>query len=433
MANIFIAFYNAVSDPDNQSAMPCYYETFINSLEKLGNKLFVYTRKKYNIDFNNIPKNLLSQIQDFNPDLIILFNNAFYDVSKHFDCPIIIYEVDSPLLYLNKEGLMENISRYKFFVPQTESLKILKEQFCVKDKDIILIPFFTEIKAEDKEFITNISFIGSKFVTDNKKSPFSRFLLNNPSDDEVRLYKELINEFCNNVFWDKKCIFEKYNVTSKSINDNFIINELLQYLSDFNRVNTLSSIADLGLDLYGTQSWINDTYNEPLLILNYKNKPVYSLKHNQDIYNSSKIGININHLQAKTGFSWRVCDIMASNACLVSEYKPDMKKYFSGLNLPFFTNRFEAREQCIKLLKNENYRRDIVMQSQEIINKAYRFDNVQKIIEDYLGISLVGNAKGECKYIFNNEQVKQNVKYKYRLMIGLYNKIEKKLRKKGYV
>lgn len=433
MANIFISFYNGVSDPNNPNAIPCFYETFCNCLEKLGNKLFVYTRRSFNLDFENIPKNLLSEIKEFNPDLIILFNNAFYDVSKHFDCPIVVYEVDSPLLYLNKEGLKKNISRYKFFVPQEESVKVLQEQFGVDKKDILLVPFFTEIRAEDTEFKTNISFIGTKFIYSTRKSPFAKFMTQNPDDEEVKLYKILLDEFCENVYLDKDELFKKYNVQSKNIDKRFQVSELLQYLSDYNRVKTLSSVADLGLDLYGTANWRSDTYNEPWLILSYKNKAVYSIKHNQDIYNSSKIGININHLQAKTGFSWRVCDIMASNACLVSEYKSDLKRCFPEIDIPFFTNSYEAREQCVKLLNNENLRKDIVLQSQAAINKSYRFSNVKRIMEEYLNMQLEGNGSGETKFLMNNDEAKKSIKFKIRLMMYLYNKLSRKLIEEGVI
>ena len=121
--------------------------------------------------------------------------------------------------------------------------------------------------------------------------------------------------------------------------------------------------------------------------MSYRNKTVYSLKHNEDIYNSSKIGININHLQAIEGFSWRVCDILASNACLVTEYRPTIEQYFPNVGILTFTSPFEARQQCLKLLANENLRQDIIEKSHEIIEKKFRFNNFLEKFENFLGIS----------------------------------------------
>lgn len=433
MANIFISFYNGVTDPNNPKAIPCFYETFCNCLEKSGNKLLVYTAKNFNVDLNKVPKRLLKEIKEFEPDLIILFNNAFYDISKHFDCPIVIYEVDSPLLYYNKEAIKRNVSRYKFFVPQSESIKILQEQFGVNQKDILLVPFFTEIKAEDVEFKTNISFIGSKFIVDPSKTPYNKFISQNPDDEEINTYRKLLKVFYDYPYVNLQKLFEENNVTSKNIKRYFHVGDLLNSLSDYNRVETLNAVADLGLDLYGTANWRCGRYNKPWLALSYKSTPVYSIKHNQDVYNSSKIGININHIQAKTGFSWRVCDIMASNACLVTEYKSDLKKCFPDVDLPFFTNPYEARQLCVKLLENENMRRDIVLQSQEVINKSYRFANMKKSIEDYLGMKLDGSCEKNAKFIFNNTSAKNSIKFEIRLMMYMYNKLTRKLLEKGLI
>ena len=141
----------------------------------------------------------------------------------------------------------------------------------------------------------------------------------------------------------------------------------------------------MGLELYGTKNWVSDLYNEPNLTLCYNPKLIYTLEDNQRIYNTSKIGININHHQATTGFSWRVCDIMASNACLVSSYSADFKKLFPNIDIPTFTNEFEAYCLCKKLIENENYRLDIVAKCNEIIDEKYRFKHILKIMEDFLG------------------------------------------------
>lgn len=396
---IFISLFSGINDPQSETgSIPCFYETIINDLKKSGNDIFVYVSRIFCQHYNKIPVNLLRKIKLFKPDLFILFNNTFWDISKEFDCPILVYEVDSPLFYSNKNSLKSNIDRYKFIVSQDESIQVLKNEFKVSDKNILKTSFFTEIYTEDIPIKHNISFIGTKFVNNSKPNIFNVFMNSMPNDEEISAFKNLIRYYCCNTFLTKNELLSNLNITSEKIIKSLDLNSLIFLLSDYNRTKTLSSIADLGLGLYGTLDWIKYTYNEPELILSYINKIVYSIKHNQDIYNASKIAININHLQAQSGFSWRVCDILASNACLVSEYKPNIEKYFSKAGILMFSNPYEAREICLKLLNNENLRKDIVAASHEIIDSKYRFRYVKKYIEDFLGYEISGNSKSDIKY-----------------------------------
>ena len=111
------------------------------------------------------------------------------------------------------------------------------------------------------------------------------------------------------------------------------------------------------------------------------NRKVYSIQHNQDIYNRSKIGINVSHLQATSGFPWRVMDIMASNACLVTDKHEDFKRLFGKIPIPTYDSASEAYMVCKELLKDEARRREIVMQCQEVINNNYRFKHLLPKLE----------------------------------------------------
>ena len=429
--NIFIAFFSAVYDPLNPYAIPCFYETFIQKLEDLGNNICVYVSKSFGAEFRKIPSQLLSDIKEFNPDLVILFNNAFYDISKEVECPILIYEVDSPLYYSNKEALKNNGDRYKFVVCQDESIETLISEFKISPKNIIKVPFFTEIQPKKFPFSNNICFIGSRFFRGGI-SPYKKFIDTEPSQEEKEQYYEILKYLKKNPWIKKEDIIEIFSNVSVKVQSTFDLDKINCCLSDFNRRIVLSSIADLGLDLYGDPYWEKDNYNEADLIMSYKNKPIYSFKHNEDVYNSCKIGININHRQAISGFSWRVCDIMASNACLVSEYKSDIKKYFGNI-IPTFESPFEAREICVKLLKDEVYRREIVEKSNEIINQKFRFNNVLPILEEFCGVPLRNNKEGYKTFILESEKRIKPIKLKYKIMKKIYDRLEKKLRRKGMV
>lgn len=394
---IFISFFSCFKNTINDEArIPCFYDAFIKELKKYGNELQVYITDVFGREFQEIPHDLLKSLEKFSPELCIFFNNNFYDISRLFECPIVIYEADSSLFYSNKDALKRNISRYKFVVNYKENADHLINFFGVNKKCILACPPFTSVNAEKKDIKSNIVFIGSKFYENNHKSIYSDFMLKSPSIDKKNQFKKLFNIFSKNPFisdTELESIFEKDFIAKYSKYRTVF----LQSISDYRRVKTLSCIADLGLNLYGDKLWITDTYNEPEVIMSYVDKDVYSLKDNQDIYNSSKIGININHVQAMSGYSWRVLDILASNSCLVTDYSSTLDPFFK-LNVPFFSNPCEARDCCKRILSNENLRNDIINKCHELIDKDYRFNNIKEKLECFLNIKLEGSYSGETVY-----------------------------------
>lgn len=388
MARIFVSFFNAVKD--GESAMPAFYESFLEGLRKHGNELLVYHHMYFNGEEfkKNIPDAHKKELVIFDPDLVILFNNNYYDVSKVIDCPIVIYEVDSPLYYANKEKLRQNSERYLFFVPQVESVECLNLDFGVSKSRIHLLPFFTEIQAEKKDQEMNISFIGSKFLGMANAAPWNIMHDFQPSLNDIQTFGNLLKFIESNPFYHDEDLSKNFVFENERILKNFSTKDAIAFLSEQKRVQALSEVADLGLRIYGNNAWGTGTPLNSELALCYSAQQVYSLKHNQDIYNSSKLCININHLQAVSGFSWRVCDVMASNGCLVSDYKYNFEKLFPNVPIYSFTNRFEARKVCLELLNDESKRLDSVAACQEVINERYRFIHCLTAMSEILGITL---------------------------------------------
>jgi glycosyltransferase involved in cell wall biosynthesis len=387
MAKIFLSFFNAIIDENNPRAMPCFYESFIKGLMSGGNKVLVYPVTRWDYGEGKCPVELLQNIKGFDPDLMILFNNRFYDISSEVDCPIVIYEVDSFLYYINKKVLRENPNRFYYLVPQTDSISVLRRELGVDNNHICYFPFFSEIKPEELPQTTNIVFIGSKF-TQGIDSPFLDFMKSNPAQEDIKKFQECFEAIKINPFITNDELVQSFHITSPIMQSFLNVDKIIAYMSDIHRIQVLSDVSDLGLDLYGTRNWVTDLAYELWITTNYKNTLTYSLADNQRIYNSSKIGININHLQATSGFSWRVCDIMASNACLVSEYKPDFEKLFPGIPIPLFKDIHEARKLCQQILSDEEMRKDIVLQCQNIIDKQYRFKHLLSQMENFLGLNL---------------------------------------------
>ena len=107
MARVFLSFYNSIQDDSNPHAMACFYESFIHGLVKAGNDVFAHIHNYFLGDDRQLTLELKEQISEFNPDLVILFNNSLGggSIYKLCQCPVVIYEVDSPIYYQNKTEL----------------------------------------------------------------------------------------------------------------------------------------------------------------------------------------------------------------------------------------------------------------------------------------------------------------------------------------
>lgn len=388
-----MVFFNGTKEANPTNMLYCFYESLISGFQNAGNNVVYIAHNSWGADMDSpIADSVLRPLKEYDPDVIILFNNNFYDISKYFDCPIVIFEADSPLYFSNKNNIRKKPEKYKVLTTQKESINLINNELLIPKNNICLINPLTMVQAENIPQTTNISFIGTKFGSEDLTFVHKEFMKAMPNQNDIQLFKEIEKEIRKDPYIAKNELIKKFNITSSKILNDLItklnISHFLHILATTDRVQILSQIADLGLDLYGSKSWITDFSNEPELVLSYKHRQVRTLKENQDVYNSSKLSININHTQAISGFSWRVCDIMASKACLVSEYKSGLSELFPDVPIPTFTNRYEAREQCLKLLNNENMRKDIVAQCQEAIDKKCRINNLLKSLEDFLEVDL---------------------------------------------
>jgi hypothetical protein len=418
MAKIFISFYNAVQDDDNPLAMPCFYDSLIHELKNNGNQVLVFFSSDYypfswSFKEAEIKVDLsatIKKLRDFDPDFIIAFNHSYLDISNYFECPIVIWEVDSYQMYADKDIIHKNPDRYVFFAASTKTRQETMNLF--KTRNVHYVPFTTAVKSENKEKKINISFIGTYFGCEQLANVFMR---QNPSDEEIRQFKQLL-----------VCLAEKPEqkldealaalaIESEKIHGLAVSNyQYLQYISMNRRLGVLSEIADLGLKIYGSKTWIEQPVNDPNLVLSYTPETVYSLEHNQNIYNSSKIAVNINHIQAGSGFSWRVADVMASSSCLVSDPRGDFKLLFPGIDFFTYENRYEAREVCKKLLDENNLRFDYSKKCNEVIDKNYRIRHTLEKIEEILDIKLAdlesaGSVKKFTAVEFSNAKRRLNI------------------------
>lgn len=396
----------------------CFYESFINSLIQEGNEVlvinnafFVQSRHQFFVGVEqsktsysiglNIEK-LEEQIKQFKPELVISFNNILYrNLPNLVDCPIVIWVVDSFAFLCNLDILKKNIEKYHIFVVSDEERKFILEnkKLNIKEDKVHLINWATSITSENLNQNKNISFIGTNF------------------DSNLRLHSNILRDPKHSHIFKEMYLdsfIRKENnelIVPKSLTDLGLSERDYWGLIDW-RIVLMIYLMDLDLTIYGC-NWDSICKVIPTLNLCVLNEPKYSVKDNQDTYNSSKICININHPQAKTGFSWRVMDIMASNGCLVSKYSKGIKELTKGyVDIPMFDSPSEARELCQKLLKDNIMRKEIVAASQKCIEDKGRWKNRLIEIGRALRVSLIDNEKtGKLEFLKRDNYTNPVTKY----------------------
>lgn len=414
MANIVVSFRNFLQDDNfnkltfNPDVLPPFYESFLTGLKKKGNNILCFQAKSINIE-TKIPATYLKRIEDFHPDLFIFFNNYFWDIHELFEQPIIIYDVDSPNAYSHLDILKANKDRFKYLVNQSDGIKITTDVIGCKDTNIEYIPPFTEIKSHKLLSDINIAFVGANWLWNNWM-PIINFINENPSDKDRKTAQQVLQYLLEHPTKTSNDIYNELDLdVCKKVNLNNKFFDITR-LSGIKRLRYLTAVADLGLEIRGKYWQLKDNtlVSYPEVLLCCSNKTINNIKTTEDFFNRARIGLNTKHIQAKSGFSWRVCDILASNACLVSEKADDIQRL--GFKIPTFETPTECREQCLKLLNNENMRLDIVAHSQELINKKHRFEHILPMIEDFINIKLTSPQEGSLSFVPIIEEKKAPLK-----------------------
>lgn len=375
-------------DINNQT---CFYDSLNKELTKKGNDvLCLNTIKEFFLDKSSLKEwisSWIDKIKDFNPDIIFTFNNRiFEEIIKVTNCPIVLFEADLVNMFVKTELIKKYKERYYMVTFYDKYIDDYKNLGFSDDKIMLLHPA-TSVQSEKIEKRNNISFIGSRFASIDLEIK-DRILSSGYSAACYEMYKE----FWNSNNYNYKELFDKYFP-----GNNLSTWDYYRIFDD--RVIILQSILDLGLKLYGVD-WqkLPSTYLP--LICAFDTTPMYSLKHNQDVYNSSIVNLSISHPQCEGySFPWRIYDIMASNGVLVSSYTARLNELtHNSVKIPMYQNPYDARELCKKMLKEENLRNDIIMASNEFINKFGRWqDNLEKI-QSYTDIKITNAKESEGNY-----------------------------------
>lgn len=447
MPKILLSFSGNKLKSDEAFNIFPFYEGLINALKRNGNDVqqmivneFVssYTSRSNVLSARLDQSKLDDYIKNQNFDLIIAFNNALYDgYCQTSDIPYIVWGVDPISVYADKEKLLSDKARYIFAGNCDGDYTNIRNYF--NPKKIEILRFATDIQAIEIQQDYPVSFCGSLWKSIEKdllKSGISGKQLN-----------EIISLLRNNTSLSVEDLKQQIPFGHDLLDEKSVF-WLLNGIATSDRIAVLSELVDLGLHCFGLSDLWQELADTNLsLACSYDSKLIYDLQSTQDLLNRSKIGFNMSHIHSnEDGFSFRIIDTMASNSCLVTDYKKGYEKLFGKyVNLPTFEygNAREARKVCEYLLNHEDERLDIVKASQKAIDAEYRFEHRFKQIEEITGIKLLGETGGSLTRIkaedflvtFSEKEVKNEkvLSWKNKIRYKIWKHLDKKLRKKGII
>ena len=385
-----------------------FFEQFVEYLRSLGNEIMfievtniltAYYRSPNTIHKSIDKDLLLTLVQSFSPDVIFAFNNNIpRHIEKNTTCPIVAWMADSWYMFNDIERILKSQERYSVFVTSEGYIdKIIKAG--ISSHRVFCIPNATSIKSKNMQKKINISFIGTMFQISELTS---HILKGNDLKSRRDISNVTKNGFANIDSPDADLINKKI----KSMSKNAPIDEIFALNTPSKRLFTLNELAPLGLHLYGNEEWKSIRCLFPWLFASYVEDRVYSSSHMEMIYNSSLISLSIAHDQAFDGFPWRVLDIMATNSVILSDYRPYLKKITANhVDIPMYSSPYEAYQLAKELIDDQERRKDIILASQELINREHRWNHRTALIEEALNmkISASNTKEGESLFIFANE------------------------------
>lgn len=371
-----------------------FMKELMNGFSHVGIKLYVFkvndlVGKLSNHTYisSKMESFVLDTIAEVEPDFIFSTNRGGITKSimdMYPDIPRITWMVDrNP--FIHNGGDQDDLFRKGDILITSSSANIqeFEQKYPVLKSNVHYFPFMTNPSSfkHNVHKDINISFVGSLFMNekiildlfDHYKSNYdfitglNRFINKVRSNYNINLEKEL--HACN--------IYDE--IIEFGMEPSDLLGPIANIISNNKRIKCLDAVSDLGLNLYGTQNWPKGviSYSTQLLSCYQYNKFIKTREDLCSVYDRSKIAFNINHHQATTGQGYRVFDILASSALLITneQENSDLEKIFGNENvIPTYKTPEELRNISQYYLENEEERKELVKKCNLLISDRHTFD-----------------------------------------------------------
>lgn len=162
--------------------------------------------------------------------------------------------------------------------------------------------------------------------------------------------------------------------------------QIQNLISNESRVSAADKLHKFGLKIFGNPEWISASGYHPKIFDTFQDgRDIASHDEVMDIYNSSKICINIPQIQTGAALPYRVIDILASDALLITNHHPNSDLFtIFGPNCPVITYKDmdELSNLCEYYLSHEAERINLVRQCNQMVKDGFDFkDRCRDILQ----------------------------------------------------
>lgn len=152
------------------------------------------------------------------------------------------------------------------------------------------------------------------------------------------------------------------------------------------RQTLLSSIADLGLRIYGDDGWLRS--GNPGLMNSYQGRTLSATEANV-AYNAARIVLNIHHPQFHMGTSLRTFAISASGAFQLADDRPGLSQFLKpGVEVETFASPQILRSKVLHYLKHDVDRQAIAKAGYDRVVSEHSYHHRLAILLSEAGCSV---------------------------------------------
>ncbi len=389
-----VAFFGYSWAPDQK--LDAYQQALVDAFVKKGAQVEIFLAN-YMPDGDllrgikpQLIQPILSHLKNFNPTLIVSMNRGglTQEMKASVSAPVITWIVDDLAHLFDPDGnnSFAHIATDKdpVIISSYELMGLLLKECPSGAKNIHFLPSATDYQRFrtcqlPKKF--NLSFVGS-YLSTEKIGKFIEKQLKDPKD--IQDFCNILDQMSKNYRFDFDGVISNTNL-GKLANDMSwstaqLRLEMACILSAKARLDAVDATCDLGLALFGGESWLSPilTHNYSALKSFQRKQKVRSHQDLIEVYQSSKICFNVSQIQTPSALSYRSFDILASDALLIQPYHSDsdaFKIFGNDCPIPMYKNLEELRSLCEYYLANETERLEKVRQCHEIIKKGFSFDD----------------------------------------------------------
>lgn len=340
---------------------------------------------------------IINKIKELNPVLVLSMNNGGMtrNIRNSIKCPVVRWLFDDiPHLFIMDgiDDLEKAFGDDDFIVCYNTSIQkeIIKLNPKLSDK-VLFLPHATDYncfkKNKDAKFNKNINFVGSFLETNYIIRVLTKYHKQNP--DLAKKIALAVSRLKENYFLDFKKLVADLELESFLENEKMNWLEfklvLCDVLSSEERYQGVQAIADLGLKIYGGTTWISPILLSEALLSSFQfGVQVDTQEKLAEVYQTSKITVDLPNIQNAQALSGRVIDAMASQSLLITKFqeKSDIFSLFGKDHpIPMYKNPKHLRELCEYYLNNEEARLAAVQACNKLVEKNFDFeDRVRQVL-----------------------------------------------------